>query len=80
MSTEALAAISRLDDGTALPGDALIADAFDRHSSDRWARMDVQIDRWAADRCVICAKPGEGPECAGCTADWDGQMKRWGDL
>jgi len=76
VTTEALDAISRIDDGVPLPGDDVIAGIFDRHSSDRWARMNLQLDEWAADRCVICGVTGDGPECGACSADWDAQMKR----
>ena len=79
MTTEALDAIARLDDGIASPADRELAEIFDRHASDRWAAMDVQLDRHAADVCVICGKPG-GPECSSCTADWDQRIARSVDL
>lgn len=53
MTTGAPTAISRLDDGIALPGDRELADLFDRHCSDRWHAVEVRLDSFDADRCVI---------------------------
>lgn len=74
------AAISRIDDGVPLPGDVLIADIFDAQASVVGYRRDRQLDEWAADRCVICGVEDEGPECAGCTADWDKTVARSADV
>ncbi|GIM90339.1 hypothetical protein [Paractinoplanes toevensis] len=75
----AMDAIARIDEGTARPADRLIADVFDRHSSDYWMSADVQLDRYDAERCVICRGPG-GPECDTCTAGWDFEVARRSDV
>jgi hypothetical protein len=79
VTTEAQAAITRLVDGLASPADRELADLFDRHASDQWAARDLQLDRYAADVCVICGKP-DGPECSSCTAGWDQRITRSADV
>lgn len=59
--------------------DAPLIEVFDRHSTDDWAAIDVQVVRYAADRCVICGGPG-GPECTKCAIEFDAQIKRRTDV
>lgn len=58
----------------------LLLPIFTRHSSDPWAAMEAKLDQQAADVCVICRRPGFGPECDTCTADWDRTVARSSDL
>ena len=41
--TAALDALDRLDFGTPLPGDTVLAAVFDRHSSDNWFRLERNL-------------------------------------
>jgi hypothetical protein len=67
--TAALGAIAHLDDAPALsPEDLAALAVFDRHV------------RWDAGLCVVCGKPGGGPECGSCTADHDKAIDRNGNL
>jgi len=76
----ALNLIADLDDGLPVsPADLALLEIAEQHASDRWYRIDRQVEQWQADRCVICGGP-DGPECAGCTADWDKAVERAGDL
>ena len=71
----ALAALSRLDDGTATAGDRLIADLFDAHSSVDWHARVVEFP--PAGFCLVCGEPsGDMPECDGCAIEHDFQMRR----
>lgn len=67
--TAALDAVARLDAGTTLPGDTVLADRLDVHCQ-------RQAFVWP---CLICGRPG-GPECTSCTAAWDKHLERLGDL
>ncbi|MET0415794.1 MAG: hypothetical protein ABW022_07215 [Actinoplanes sp.] len=78
--TSALAAISRLDDGTASPADRVIADRFDAHASTDWHRRLAVLDGYDADRCQVCGKPGEGDECDSCYAGHDLLVERGSDV
>lgn len=77
--TAALDAIARLDDGAALAGDRELADAYDWASSVYLYRAEQRLERFRADRCVICDGP-DGPECDSCTAGHDHAVSRSGDL
>ncbi len=78
--TAALAAIAALDDGLATPADRAAAAALDAEASAYWHRVNLQVDAWQADRCVICGQNGEGAECDTCTAGWDAEIVRGADL
>lgn len=82
MTTTAVSAdaINRLDDGTATVADRQLADASDWRASAYWHRLDLQVDGWQADRCVICGVDGEGQECGSCTADRDYMVARSADV
>lgn len=74
------AAISRLDNGTALAGDRELADLFDRASSVYSYRAEQRLEGFRADQCVICGKPGEGRECDTCLNDGDSVVERSVDV
>lgn len=78
--TGAPTALSRIDDGTARPGDDLIAAVFDAHASDEWYRRELLLDTWQSDVCVICGQTGDGVECGSCTSGWDVEVARSADV
>jgi hypothetical protein len=63
--TAAVDALSRLDDGVALPGDRTLAEIFDQHC--RWGAQKV---------CLICGAEGQGAECDGCVIAAEIEAKR----
>lgn len=72
--------INRLDDGLPVsPADLALLEIAEQHASNRWYRIDRQIEKWQADVCVVCGGP-DGPECARCTADWDQTITRSADV
>lgn len=76
----ALDTINRLDDGQAVsPADLALLAIAEQHASNRWYRIDRQVESWQASVCVVCGGP-DGPECAGCTADWDHAVARSADV
>jgi hypothetical protein len=66
--TAAVDALSRLDDGVALPGDRTLAEIFDRHC--RWGAQKV---------CLICGFEGQGSECDLCVIADEVEAKRTAD-
>lgn len=69
--------INRLDDGLPVTAaDLAMLAIAERHASDDWARRDLQQDG----QCVICRRWGDGPECAGCTANHDLLISRSTDI
>ncbi|MFI5891965.1 hypothetical protein ACIA5D_17830 [Actinoplanes sp. NPDC051513] len=78
--TTAQDAIARLDDGQGLLGDDLLLDVFEAHCQGEWTRHEQRLDAYAADRCVICGREGEGFECDSCTAGHDFHVSRTVDL
>jgi hypothetical protein len=69
--TPALDAISRLDDGISLPGDAEIARIFDEHANWEHLRLDdarrqQEYADWLAEQCPACEEGGTGPVCDEC--------------
>jgi hypothetical protein len=76
----ALDTINRLDDGLPVSAaDLTLLEIAEQDASNRWYRIDRQVESWQADVCVVCGGP-DGPECAGCTASWDKTVDRAGDL
>lgn len=69
--TTALDAITRIDDGFPQPGDALIADIFDRH-----CQQDAFVWPTPTVPCVVCGQPSYDGECTTCCADWDRAIDR----
>lgn len=73
------AAISRLDDGVPLPGDVLIADIFDVHSSVNWYRRNQRVESYQGDVCY-CGTPAAGGECVTCHNDVESEIVRSCDV
>lgn len=75
MTAPAFAAISRLDDGLAQPGDAEIARIFDEHANWEHLRLDdarrqAEYADWLAGQCPAHEEGGRGELCGDCEVAW----------
>lgn len=75
MTAPAYAAIGRIDDGLAQPGDAEIAAVFERHLQWEQARYDdrrreQEYADWLAVQCPAHEEGGRGELCGDCEVAW----------
>lgn len=77
MTTEALAAIERLDDGCASPADRLIVEVFDAHCDDDWHRRLTVLDVPPAGFCPLHGERLDAAgDCGSCYVAHDSAMQR----
>jgi hypothetical protein len=84
-TSNAEAALARIDDGVELPGDRLLAASFEDYCRHEWL---VFADREHAAReatelaraCPVCVPGGSGPECDPCSIADDSAARRREDM
>jgi hypothetical protein len=76
----ALDTINRLDDGLPVsPADLALLEIAEQDASDRWYRIDRQVESWQADICY-CGQPAEGGECVSCHNDVETELSHLTDI
>jgi hypothetical protein len=71
----------RLDEGIARPGDADLAEKFERHCRQQQEVFEDRIREaehalWLAEQCPVCEEGAGGPECDTCVIEHDQAMRR----